>query len=52
VAAVLLHALVNGTAVAAMSRWGIGVAEGLIALWVGLFLGGIIIRLRKAGSIT
>jgi uncharacterized membrane protein YhfC len=51
-AAVLLHALVNGTAVAAMSRWGIGVAEGLIALWVGLFLGGIFIRLRKAGSIT
>ncbi len=51
-AAVLLHALVNGTAVAAMSRWGIGVAEGLIALWVGLFLGGIFIRLRNACGIT
>jgi len=49
-AAVLLHALVNGTGVAAMSYWGIGAAEGLIALWVGLLLGGVILRLRKAGS--
>jgi uncharacterized membrane protein YhfC len=51
-AAVLLHGLVNGTASAAMARRGIEAAEGLIALWVGLFLGGIFIRLRKAGSIT
>jgi|GEM_PF-6238318 len=33
-----------------MSYWGIGAAEGLIALWVGIILGGIILRLRKVGS--
>ncbi len=32
-AAVLLHALVNGTAGYAIARWGMWAAEGIVALW-------------------
>ncbi|HXF69920.1 MAG TPA: YhfC family glutamic-type intramembrane protease [Thermoflexus sp.] len=50
-AAVLLHALVNGTAVYAMARWGIWKAEGVVALWALISAWGVKrIRAKAANS--
>ncbi|WP_376793076.1 YhfC family glutamic-type intramembrane protease [Thermoflexus sp.] len=50
-AAVLLHALVNGTAVYAMARWGVWAAEGVVALWALISAWGVKrIRARAADS--
>jgi len=46
-AAVLLHAMANGTAGYAMARWGIWGAEGVVALWA--LIGGWILWRAMAG---